>query len=183
MSALLSSGDSVTEAAPVRAWLSLGSNIDPKRQIPAALQTLRSSFGELVVSPIYESEAVGFSGDNFYNLVVGIWTRLSARALAGRLREIEAAHGRVRGAEKFSSRTLDIDLLTFGEQVIDEPGVQVPRDEILRYAFVLRPLADVAPEERHPVAGRSYAALWSAFDRGSQKLWRVDGHQDPPVKR
>jgi 2-amino-4-hydroxy-6-hydroxymethyldihydropteridine diphosphokinase len=157
----------------VRAWLSLGSNIEPERQIPTALESLRHQFGELIISPVYESEAVGFVGDNFYNLVVGILTRLSARELASRLREIEAAHGRVRGAEKFSPRTLDIDLLTFGDRVIDEQGVQVPRDEILRYAFVLRPLADVAPQERHPVDGRSYAALWSAFDPGEQKLWRV----------
>jgi 2-amino-4-hydroxy-6-hydroxymethyldihydropteridine diphosphokinase len=163
----------VTETAAVRAWLSLGSNIDPETQIPAALQALRKNFGELVVSPIYESEAVGFIGDNFYNLVVGIMTQLPARELAGRLREIEAAHGRVRGAEKFSSRTLDIDLLILGECIIDEQGVQVPREEILRYAFVLRPLADVAPQERHPVTGRSYAELWSVFDKGDQKLWRV----------
>jgi 2-amino-4-hydroxy-6-hydroxymethyldihydropteridine diphosphokinase len=137
------------------------------------LEALRQQFGELIVSPIYESEAVGFDGDNFRNLVVGILIRLPARELAGRLRDIESAHGRVRGAEKFSSRTLDIDLLTYGEQVIDEQGVQVPRDEILRYAFVLRPLADVAPQERHPVVGRTYAELWSAFDKGEQKLWRV----------
>ena len=164
----------MTDTVPVRCWLSLGSNIEPERQIPAALESLRRQFGELVVSPVYESEAVGFDGDNFHNLVVGIMTRLSPRKLAGELRQIEAAHGRDRGAEKFSSRTLDIDLLTFGEQVIDEPGVQVPRDEILRYAFVLRPLADVAARERHPAVGQSYGALWAAFDRSEQKLWPVD---------
>ena len=126
-----------------------------------------------MVSPIYESEAVGFSGDNFLNLVVGITTRLPPRQLADRLREIEAQHGRVRGAEKFSSRTLDIDLLTFGEAVVDEKGLQLPRDEILRYAFVLRPLADVAPQERHPQSGRSYGELWAEFDQSGQKLWPV----------
>jgi 2-amino-4-hydroxy-6-hydroxymethyldihydropteridine diphosphokinase len=163
----------VAETALVRCWLSLGSNIEPERQIPAAVESLQQEFGELIASPIYESEAVGFVGDNFHNLVVGIMTRLSPRELASSLRKIEAAHGRVRGAEKFTSRTLDIDLLTFGERVIDEPGVQVPRDEILRYAFVLRPLADVAPRELHPVVGRSYGELWAAFDPGEQKLWRV----------
>ncbi len=165
----------MTEASPaVRAWLSLGSNIDPQRRIPAAIEVLREHFGELVVSPVYESEAVGFSGDNFYNLVVGIMTRLPATQLAQRLREIESAHGRVRGAEKFSSRTLDIDLLTYGNETIDDGGVQVPRDEILRYAFVLRPLSEVAPDERHPVTGLTYRDHWERFDATGQPLWRVE---------
>ena len=163
----------MAETALVRCWLSLGSNIEPERQIPAALASLQQMFGELTVSPIYESEAVGFDGDNFYNLVVGITTQLPPRELAASLRSIEAAHGRVRGAEKFTSRTIDIDLLTFGQRVIDEPGIQVPRDEILRYAFVLKPLADVAPRELHPVVGHSYGELWSQFDAAEQKLWRV----------
>ena len=163
----------MTETRTVRAWLSLGSNIEPERQIPAALESLRERFGDLVVSPIYESEAVGFSGDNFLNLVVGIMTSLPPRELADRLRQIEAEHGRVRGAGKFTSRTLDIDLLTFGEAVVDEEGIQLPRDEILRYAFVLRPLADVAPEECHPQSRRSYGELWANFDQGEQKLWPV----------
>ena len=157
----------------MRAWLSLGSNIEPERQIPAALTSLREHFGDLVVSPIYESEAVGFDGDNFLNLVVGIMTSLPPRELADRLREIEAEHGRVRGVGKFTSRTLDIDLLTLGDAVVDEEGIQLPRDEILRYAFVLRPLADVAPEERHPQSLRSYGELWADFDQGEQKLWPV----------
>ena len=154
-------------------WLSLGSNIDPRRQIPAALESLKRHFGELVVSPVYESRAVGFSGDNFHNLVVGVETKLTPRELAGALRHIESLHGRVRSAEKFSSRTLDIDLLTYGDRVIDEPGVQVPRDEILRYAFVLLPLSEVAPDERHPVNGRTYRALWADFDATDQPLWRA----------
>ncbi len=159
--------------SPVRAWLSLGSNIDPKHRIPAAIEVLREQFGELVVSPVYESEAVGFSGDNFWNLVVGIETRLPATELAQRLREIESEHGRVRGAEKFSSRTLDIDLLTYGHRLIDGEGVQVPRDEILRYAFVLLPLSEVAPDERHPVTGLTYREHWERFDAAGQPLWRV----------
>ncbi len=164
----------MTETVNIRAWLSLGSNIDPRQRIPAALESLRERFGELVISPIYESEAVGFRGDNFHNLVVGIETGLPPRELADALREIESEYGRVRGAEKFSSRTLDIDLLTYGDQIIDEPGVQVPRDEILRYAFVLLPLSDVAPNERHPVTGQTYRELWAEFDAVDQMLWRVN---------
>lgn len=163
----------MTEPAPLRAWLSLGSNIEPQQRIPAALEALREHFGSLVVSPVYESEAVGFDGDNFHNLVVGIETRLPVQELVRLLREIEAAHGRVRGAEKFSSRTLDIDLLTYGDHIIDQDGVQVPRDEILRYAFVLLPLSEVATQERHPVTGRTYRELWADFDADDQPLWRV----------
>jgi 2-amino-4-hydroxy-6-hydroxymethyldihydropteridine diphosphokinase len=157
----------------VRVWLSLGSNIDPQQQIPAAVEALKQRFGHLVVSPVYESPAVGFDGDNFHNLVVGIETELAPRELAGVLREIEGQHGRVRSAEKFSSRTLDIDLLTYGDRIIDEPQMQLPRDEILRYAFVLLPLSEVAPQERHPLNGLTYRELWAEFDATDQPLWRI----------
>jgi 2-amino-4-hydroxy-6-hydroxymethyldihydropteridine diphosphokinase len=163
----------VTEREQVRAWLGLGSNIDPTQHISAALDLLRERFGELIVSPIYESEAVGFSSENFHNLVVGIETRLAPSELVQQLRKIEAEQGRVRGADKFSPRTLDIDLLTYGDRIIDEAGVQVPRDEILRYAFVLLPLSEVAPLERHPLTGQTYGELWAEFDASDQQLWRV----------
>ncbi len=162
------------EQSAVRAWLSLGSNVDPRRQIAAALTALRQRFGELVISPVYESEAVGFNGDNFHNLVVGIETELQAPELVRVLRQIETVQGRVRGQEKFAPRPLDIDLLTYGERIIDQDGVQVPRDEILRYAFVLLPLSEVAPYERHPIDGRTYRELWAGFDAAKQPLWRVE---------
>jgi len=164
----------VTEQPTVRAWLSLGSNISPAEYIAAAILDLQASFGNLVISPIYESEAVGFSGDNFHNLVVGIETNLAPHALARELRRIEERHGRQRGMNKFSSRTLDIDLLTYGDQVIDDGVIQVPRREILRYAFVLLPLSEVAGEERHPQTGQTYRTHWLAFDGSNQPLWRVE---------
>ncbi len=163
----------MAETPRVRVWLSLGSNIDPRQRIAAALETLQARFGELVVSPIYESVAMGFSGDNFLNLVVGIETGLSPRALVEALCRIEAEQGRIRGNEKFSSRSLDIDLLTYGDRVIDEAGLRLPREEILRYAFVLLPLSEVAPDERHPVVGRTYGELWAEFDASGQSLWRA----------
>jgi 2-amino-4-hydroxy-6-hydroxymethyldihydropteridine diphosphokinase len=153
--------------------LSLGSNISPQKQIVSAIAALKGRFGELIISPVYESEAVGFNGDNFLNLVVGIETDLPPQELLALLREIEEGHGRLRGAEKFSPRTLDIDLLTYGEQVISEDNLQIPRDEILRYAFVLKPLSDVAARERHPLTGKTYGELWQSFDRGEQSLWPI----------
>ena len=78
-----------------------------------------------------------------------------------RLRAVEDACGRDRSGPKFSPRTLDFDLLIYGDFVSTDPAIDVPRDEILQYPFVLKPLADLAPEARHPVVGRSYAELWA----------------------
>jgi len=144
-----------------RAWISVGSNVEPEANVRRALENLRRRFGELVCSPVYRTAAEGFEGDDFLNLVVGIDTELPPEAVHALLRQIEDLQGRVSGGGKFSSRTLDLDLLTHGERVIPELGL--PRDEILRYAFVLRPLAEVAPGERHPLNGETYAELWQAF--------------------
>lgn len=144
-------------------WVSIGSNIDRERMVKAAVTALRDTFGDIVLSPVYETPAEGFVGEPFYNLVAGFETTMKPGQLHSALREIEAANGRVRGAEKFSARTLDIDALTYGNQVTDEGGKELPRDEIVKYAFVLQPLADVAPDEVHPETGVTYLALWQAF--------------------
>jgi 2-amino-4-hydroxy-6-hydroxymethyldihydropteridine diphosphokinase len=145
-------------------WVSIGSNIERETNVCAAIAALRDRFGDLRCSPVYETPAEGFAGEPFYNLVAGFETELPPAQLHQVLREIENANGRVRGAEKFSARTLDIDVLTYGAQVGDAGGRELPRDEILKYAFVLKPLADVAPDELHPSCGRSYGQLWEAFD-------------------
>ncbi len=167
----------MTDAPVVRAWLSVGSNIDRQTSISRALQQLKGEFGPLSVSPTYESTAVGCDGENFYNLVVGIETSLSIPELNRRLRRIEEQNGRQRTADKFAPRTLDIDLLTYGDQVYDQEGIQLPRDEITRYAFVLLPLSDVAGDEIHPLTGLSYQELWAGFDATGQHLWRVSNSQ------
>ena len=139
-----------------RVYLGLGSNIDRERNIRAALHALEAAFEPLLISPVYESESVGFAGSNFYNLVVGIDTDLSVGELAAFLHGIEDANGRVRGGPKFAPRTLDIDILTYGNACGEIDGVQLPRDEILKNAFVLRPLADIAPNDRHPETVRTF---------------------------
>ncbi|MES9969734.1 MAG: 2-amino-4-hydroxy-6-hydroxymethyldihydropteridine diphosphokinase [Candidatus Thiodiazotropha sp.] len=164
----------MTEAEVVNAWLSLGSNMTPENHLPKALQDLEAIFGELRVSPVYESKAVGFKGENFHNLVVGVYTDRSPSELVSVLRQLEARHGRKRDQEKFNSRTLDIDLLTYGDQIIDEGPIKLPRDEILKYAFVLLPLSEVAADEIHPQTGLSYGQLWDGFDQQAQSLWRVE---------
>ena len=158
-------------------WVSIGSNIERERYTRAALDDLRALFGNLIVSPLYETHAVGFEGDAFYNLVVGFNTELPPSRLHGLMREIEDRNGRERSGGKFAARTLDLDLLTYGGAVTDEGGRRLPRDEILRYAFVLAPLADVAGDELHPQLGETYRNLWEKFAPGDgQGLRRL---QDP----
>ncbi len=156
-----------------RVWVSIGSNIERERHVRAAIAALRARFGELILSPVYETPAEGFDGDPFYNLVAGFDTALPPQRLHAELRAIEDANGRVRGAGKFSARTLDIDVLTYGDQRDATGGKPLPRDEITRYAFVLKPLADVAGDERHPVLGRTYGELWAAFDGPGRDRLRV----------
>lgn len=154
-------------------YLSLGSNRDRERHIAAALDALADRFGEIEISSVYESEAVGFAGTNFYNLVVGIDCPLGLAELSAWLKQVEDDNGRDRSGPRFSGRTLDIDVLTYGDLDHPQEGVQVPRDEITENAFVLLPLAEIAPEQKHPVLQTCYAELWQAYDR-AQKLWPID---------
>jgi 2-amino-4-hydroxy-6-hydroxymethyldihydropteridine diphosphokinase len=156
-----------------RVWVSIGSNIDRQRNVRGALEDLRGLFGELTVSPVYETDSVGFEGDAFYNLVAGFDSELPPATLHGLMREIEARHGRERGAEKFAPRTLDVDVLTYGDTATDEGGKLLPRDDIEQYAFVLRPLADVAGDERHPVTGERYAEMWQRMAAGTDGGMRL----------
>lgn len=144
-----------------RIWVSVGSNIDREVNVRAAIVALRDLFGDLTVSPLYEVPAVGFDGEPFFNLVVGFYSELPPRVLHGLMRTIEARQGRERSTGSYASRTLDLDVLTYGDQITDEGGKALPRDDILRYHFVLAPLADVAAGERHPAIGRRYDELWA----------------------
>lgn len=154
-------------------YLSLGSNIDRYRHITAALDALSSKFGESQISSVYESESVGFEGSHFLNLVVGIQCESSLLELSQWLKKIEDENGRDRSAKKFSPRTLDIDILTFGELSGEHDGIELPRAEITKNAFVLLPLAEIAEDEIHPATGKSYSKLWAEYKVESQKLWKV----------
>jgi 2-amino-4-hydroxy-6-hydroxymethyldihydropteridine diphosphokinase len=156
-----------------RVYLGVGSNIERERYITAGLDALQGLFGDLALSSVYDCAAIGFDGQPFLNLVVGVDTALGVGELARMLRHIEVEHGRPANATRFSSRQLDIDILTYGADTGVIDGVELPRGEILENAFVLCPLAELAPQEIHPVEGRSYSELWRAYDRASQPLKKV----------
>ncbi len=157
-----------------RVWLSIGSNVDRRANIVGCVRALGETFGELILSRVYENASFGFEGSPFYNLVVGFDTSHSITQLTERFRQIETDHGRVRGGAKFAARSLDIDLLLYGDQVISQDTLELPRPEILEYAFVLGPLAEVAGNETHPVIGKSYAELWREFDQAGHPLLPVE---------
>jgi 2-amino-4-hydroxy-6-hydroxymethyldihydropteridine diphosphokinase len=156
-----------------RGYISIGSNIDRDIHIPASLYALEQAFGKLIVSDIYESEAVGFTGDVFYNLVVGFDSDLDVKAVAKMLRQIELDNGRTRDSRKFAARTLDLDLILYGDLIVNDGRLQIPRDEIEHYAFVLEPLADCAQDLKHPIRHLTYAELWEQFDKTDLKQKRI----------
>ncbi|MBB5359392.1 2-amino-4-hydroxy-6-hydroxymethyldihydropteridine diphosphokinase [Rhodanobacter sp. ANJX3] len=160
-----------------RVYLSLGSNVEPQRYLRAAVDELRQRFGALAVSPAYRSKAVGFEGAEFVNLAVGLDTDLSPTALNEWLHALEDRHGRRRDVPRYADRTLDLDIVFYDDLIIDGPGhLQIPRNE-LQFAFVLRPVADIAPDFRHPLSGESMAELWRKFPAESEPM-SVDTSMD-----
>lgn len=157
-----------------RAYISVGSNVDREVHVRAAIQALAECYGALTVSPVYETGAVGFDGEPFLNLAVGFETDAGPETLVRDLKALERAQGRTAGSNGFKPRTLDLDLLLYDDLVLQTEAFELPRDEILHHAFVLAPLADIAPDLRHPVVGRTLAELWAAFDLDGQWLRAVE---------
>ena len=143
-----------------RVYVSLGSNVDREKRLCQAMVLLRERFGDIEISPVYDSVAVGFVGSNFLNLVAGFDTELGVEAVATAFHNIENQLGRDRSQPKFASRSIDLDILVYDDLILNAPGIRVPRPEILVNAFVLKPLQDIAPHRLHPQTGHSYSAHW-----------------------
>jgi len=153
-----------------RIYVGLGSNTDRETRVRMAVAALREQFGEIELSPVYDSAAVGFDGSDFLNLVAGIDAGLEVEAVAAIFRAIEDQLGRDRTQPKFASRPIDLDILTYDDLILDLPGIHIPRPEILHNAFVLKPLQDIAADRHHPQVGESYAVLWQRMAPNAPRL-------------
>jgi 2-amino-4-hydroxy-6-hydroxymethyldihydropteridine diphosphokinase len=146
----------------VTTYLSIGSNIEPERNLRSAVAALRERFGEVQLSPGYRTRAVGFDGPDFLNTTAVIESDVHPFALNDWLHALEITHGRDRRDKSYSDRTLDLDIISFGKLILEGPGdFMLPRPE-LRHAFVLKPLADIAPDFVDPVRGATLEELWEA---------------------
>lgn len=154
----------------VKIYLGIGSNIEAEKNIIAGLESLEILFSKLEISPTYLAPAFGFDGDAFHNLVVSAETDLPIEEIVSALRQIEFDHGRPKQAVKFSARSLDIDLLLYGDYVGKAGGYNIPRSDIDKFDFVLRPLQDIAAKEIHPVSGKSFAELWQEMNAKTESL-------------
>jgi len=165
-------------------YVAAGSNVEPETHLAGALDELEQVFGDLAISPAYRNPAVGFAGADFVNLVVGFRTADSAAKVKQTLERIEALCGRPPGAPKWAPRTMDLDILMYDQVVSDEPGLLLPRPDLLRRAFMLKPLADLAPGLRHPTQHRTIGELWAEFPDADHALVAVtiprSGHRRPP---
>jgi 2-amino-4-hydroxy-6-hydroxymethyldihydropteridine diphosphokinase len=154
------------------AYLSLGSNQDAEEHLRRALVQLRERFGAVTASAFYRSPSIGFDGPDFINGAAIIDTDLSPVSLDAWLHALEDVHGRRRDVPRFSDRPLDIDLVYYDDVVMAGPGhLKIPRPE-LQHAFVLKPLADIAPDYRDPVQRLSLATLWSRHPAASDARWQ-----------
>jgi 2-amino-4-hydroxy-6-hydroxymethyldihydropteridine diphosphokinase len=146
-------------------YLSIGSNVEREENIRSALKALHSRFGKIALSSVYETEAVGFNGPPFFNLTIHFESDKPVRDIAKALRQIETSHGRTRRTGKFTGRTLDLDILLYGDLILNEGKFQIPRKDIMLYAFVLEPLAEIAPDGVYPITGERFAMMWQNFDK------------------
>ena len=165
-------------------YVAAGSNVEPEKNLGRALDELQQAFGEMAISPAYRNPAVGFEGAEFINLVVRLRTTDSPAQVKQTLEGIEELCGRPRGAPKWAPRTMDLDILMYDQVVSEEPGLVLPRPDLLRRAFMLKPLADLAPELRHPTQQRTIGELWTAFPSADHAFVAVtiprSGHRPPP---
>ncbi|MBO68452.1 MAG: 2-amino-4-hydroxy-6-hydroxymethyldihydropteridine diphosphokinase [Acidiferrobacteraceae bacterium] len=157
-----------------RVAVGVGSNLDREMNIRAAVTALRSRFGPLLCSPIYESAAHGFEGPPFYNLVIVFNSPLDIEMLYKEIRTIEALQGRGIGADRRGSRSLDIDLLLYGQSIRYSEGIDIPRREIPNHSYILKPLADVLPLVNHPICSETFGDMWNRLNASLEQLILIE---------
>ena len=151
-----------------------GSNVEPRANLRRALDALAAHYPALRRSAAYRNRAVGFEGEDFVNLVIGFDTAEDVRAVMEQLHAAEAACGRERHAPKWAPRSMDLDVLLYGDRICDEPGLVLPRPDLVRRAYMLGPAAEIAPDMQHPTLGVTLAELWRDFAQQDHPLEPVD---------
>lgn len=163
-----------TELIKTQVYLDIGSNIDREKNIQSCVDALQITFPDIVFSKAFESEAIGFDGDSFINLSAGFETQLSYEQLNTYLKQLEDKHARKRDDNKFISRTLDVDILLFGDLVL-QPEKDLPRAEILKFPFVLFPLSEIATDFEHPIEKQKIGEIALASDLNKDTIKEVVG--------
>lgn len=156
-----------------RVFVAAGSNLEPEKHLARACAEIRHSWPDTVFSRAYRNVAVGFDGPDFINLVVGFSTAQPLEAVITRLRAIETQCGRPRFAPKWASRSMDLDVLLFGDRVEKTAEYTLPRPDLLKRPYMLGPLAEIAPEVMHPTAHKTIALLWKEFDHDGHAMTEV----------
>ena len=173
----------MTPAPRTPVLVAAGSTVEPFENMRRALDVLQQHFAPITVSSAYVNDAVGFVGDAFVNLVVAFDTELAVREVIDRLREAEAACARDRSAPRWGPHTMDLDVLIYGDVVCDEPGLRLPRPDLLLRPYMLRPAADIAPDRMHPTARRTLRDLWREMSTQDSHVMRAVDLDWPPQGR
>jgi len=154
-------------------FVAAGSNVEPERNLTRAVEEMRREFPDIRFSSWYRNPAVGFQGDDFINFVAGFTTDLPVRDVIQRLQAIETVCGRPREAPRWAPRSMDLDILLYEALVLDEPRLKLPRPDLLKRAFMLGPLAEIAPDLVHPTRGVTIGELWQRFDQAAHPMTRM----------
>jgi 2-amino-4-hydroxy-6-hydroxymethyldihydropteridine diphosphokinase len=151
-------------------YVAAGSNVEPEKNLARACQEIANTWPDVHFSRAYRNRAVGFEGPDFINMVLGFRTDDSLESVLARLRDIEILCGRPRNAPKWASRTMDLDVLLFGDRVEKTADYTLPRPDLLKRPYMLGPMAEIAPGVKHPIAGKTIGELWQEFDRDAHSM-------------
>ena len=146
-------------------FIGIGSNIEPQQHIPEAIEKLSTLAAQIRCSPIYQAPAIGFDGQDFHNLVVELICTLPLPVLITQLEAIEQAMLQSKTHQSYTSRVIDLDLLLYDQAIMQTRELELPRSDILKFPFVLKPMADLAPDLNHPLLQQTYAELWQHYKK------------------